>query len=75
MAKVIWTKAALADVEGYKNDLEAVDPGAAMRSAQMIRRAGDSLESTRHNGSGCAGCSQAEGAFREVWVCHPLRHP
>lgn len=51
MPKVIWTGIALADIEGYKNDLEEVSPDAAERAAQAIRKAGDSLENNPRRGA------------------------
>jgi plasmid stabilization system protein ParE len=43
MPTVIWTDIALADTEGLIGVLAEVNPDAADRAAQAIRRAGDSL--------------------------------
>lgn len=51
MSTVIWTTAALADVEGLLNGLAQVNPDAADRAAQAIRKAGDSLESSPKRGA------------------------
>ena len=44
MPQVIWTEAALADIQRHYETLELIDVNVALRAVQAIRKAGDSLE-------------------------------
>jgi len=74
MPTVIWTTAALADVEGLINVLAEVNPDAADRAAQAIRKAGDSLESSPSRGvmvQGAPGLQKLVVAFGKTgFVIH-----
>ena len=51
MSQVSWTNAALADVQRHFETLEQVNPEAAVKAAQVIREAGDSLERNSRRGA------------------------
>jgi len=51
MSTVIWTSAALTDVEELVVALAQVNPDAAERAAKAIRRAGDSLDINSKRGT------------------------
>jgi plasmid stabilization system protein ParE len=51
MPTVVWTPAAVADVERQYRYLEPRDPDAAKRAIQAVLRAGDSLEENPRRGT------------------------
>ena len=51
MPAVVWTPAAVADIEQHYQYLKPKDPDAAKRATQAILRAGDSLEENPRRGT------------------------
>lgn len=51
MSQVIWTETALLDVQRHYETLRLIEPEVAVRAAQAIRKAGDSLESSPRRGA------------------------
>jgi plasmid stabilization system protein ParE len=50
MSPVTWTKTALNDIDKFVEHLATVKPEAAIRAAQTIRQAGDSLSANPKRG-------------------------
>jgi len=51
MPQVIWTEAALADIQRHFEALTLMDVDVALQAAQAIRKAGDSLETFPRRGA------------------------
>ena len=51
MSQVVWTEAALLDVQRHYETLTLIETEVAIRAAQAIRKAGDSLETSPRRGA------------------------
>lgn len=51
MPQVIWTEAALVDIQRHHETLDLIDTDVATRAVQVIRKAGDSLATFPRRGA------------------------
>lgn len=66
MSQVIWTEAALSDVQRHYETLAQIELDIALRAVRAIRKAGDSLETSPRRGAivqEAAGLRKLQVAF------------